>query len=113
MLTVSVIDRSDETCLPATPLAVIVSVVGSRTRLPTEMTPTTAALLAVSAGAATGQQLARIAARIAATGHRLVGAVVANPDSADDTTGRTSEPTWQAERLETDSQAAMTTEIRL
>jgi hypothetical protein len=113
MLTVGVIDGSDEDWLPATPLAVIVSVIGSRTRLPTEITPTTAALLAVSAGGATGEQLARIAARIAATGHRLVGAVVANADAADDTTGRTSGPTWRAERLETESQAAMTTEIRL
>jgi capsular polysaccharide biosynthesis protein len=113
LLTVSVIDGSDEDWLAATPLAVIVSVIGSRTRLLTEITPTTAALLAVSAGAATGQQLARIAARIAATGHRLVGTVVANPDAADDTTGRTSGPTWRTARLETDSQAAKTTEIRL
>ena len=113
MLTVSVMDGGDEDQPPASPLAVIVNVIGGRTRLPTETTPATAALLAVSAGAATGQQLTRIAARIAATGHRLVGAVVANPDAADDTTGRTSGPTWRAARLETDSHAAMTTEIRL
>jgi capsular polysaccharide biosynthesis protein len=45
------------------------------------------AILAVSAGVATAEQLARVVASAAGTGLRLAGAVVVNPDSSDETTG--------------------------
>ena len=113
MLNVGVLDGGDDDRLPAPPLAVIVNVVSSRSRLLTGTTPSTAALLAVSAGAATGEQLARMAARIATNGQPLVGAIVANPDAADSTSGRASRSARPAGRLGPHGQAAMTTEIRL
>lgn len=99
MLNIEVKDAGEDDWLAATALTVIASVVGSRTRLLTEITPASVALLAVSAGAATGEQLARIAARIAASGQQLVGAVVADPDAADYTTGRVLRSAWSADRL--------------
>ena len=113
MLNVGVLDGGDEDRLPATPLAVIVTVVSSRTRLPTGTMPSTAALLAVSAGGATEDQLARIAARVATNGQPLVGAIVADPDAADGTSGRLSRSAGPAGRLGPNGQAEMTTEIRL
>jgi capsular polysaccharide biosynthesis protein len=47
-----------------------------------------AAVLAVSAGVATAEQLAGVAAGAAALGHEIVGILVADPDPADSTTGR-------------------------
>jgi capsular polysaccharide biosynthesis protein len=113
MLNVGIMDSDDDDWPPATPLAVVVSVVSGRTRRLTEIRPTTAALLAVSAGAATGEQLARIAVRISATGHHLAGTIVADPDVADYTTGQLSRSEWPTDRLAPNGQFAMTTEIRL
>jgi hypothetical protein len=45
-------------------------------------------VLGVSAGAATAGQLARVAASAAAADRDVVGIFVADPDSADQTTGR-------------------------
>lgn len=50
-------------------------------------------LLAVSAGAATAEQLARVALTAAADGDSIQGMVVVNPDPADATTGRLPQPT--------------------
>ncbi len=50
--------------------------------------PPPTAMLAVSAGAATADELARIASSTANRGRRAAGIFVANPDRADDTTGR-------------------------
>ena len=49
---------------------------------------TTATVLGVSAGAATAEQLARVAASAAADGRDIAGILVADPDPADHTTGR-------------------------
>ena len=49
---------------------------------------TTATVLGVSAGAATAEQLARVAASAAADGREIAGILVADPDPADHTTGR-------------------------
>ena len=48
----------------------------------------TATVLGVSAGAATAEQLARVAASAAADGRDIAGILVADPDPADHTTGR-------------------------
>jgi capsular polysaccharide biosynthesis protein len=49
---------------------------------------TTATVLGVSAGVATAEQLARVAATTAVAGHHITGILVADPDPADPTTGR-------------------------
>jgi capsular polysaccharide biosynthesis protein len=113
MLNIDVKNAGEDDWLPATALTVIASVVDSRTRLRTEITPASVALLAVSAGVVTGEQLARIAARIAASGQQLVGAVVADPDAADYTTGRVLRSAWSADRLGPNGQHPLTTEITL
>ena len=81
-------------------LTIVVGVVNDRAPRVADMTPTTATLLAVSAGAATGEQLARVAARCAADGRRIAGVVVADPDSSDQTTGRIPQRPWPASRVE-------------
>ena len=45
-------------------------------------------MLGVASGAVTAQQLARVAASAAADGRDIVGILVADPDPADQTTGR-------------------------
>ena len=49
-------------------------------------------VLAVSAGAATAEQLARVAVSAASTAAGSPGILVANPDPADHTTGRLPQP---------------------
>jgi len=69
-------------------LTVVVLVVDSRNpRLAPAVRPT-ATLLGVSAGAATAEQLARVALSTAGSGCEITGIVVADPDPADRTTGR-------------------------
>jgi capsular polysaccharide biosynthesis protein len=73
-------------------LVVVVCVVkGSAPRLAD--LPTTTTMLAVSAGAATAPQLARIANEGAASGHPIDGVIATNPDLSDETTGYTPRPT--------------------
>jgi capsular polysaccharide biosynthesis protein len=50
--------------------------------------PSAATVLGVSAGVATAEQLARVAASAAVAGHDIIGILVADPDPADPTTGR-------------------------
>jgi capsular polysaccharide biosynthesis protein len=69
-------------------LTVLVAVVDSRApRLPDTMRTTTT-VLGVSAGAATAEQLARVAMSAAADGREITGILVADPEPDDRTTGR-------------------------
>ncbi len=69
-------------------LAVVVAVVDGRNpQVPATMR-TTATLLGVSAGAATADQLARVAMSAVSEGREITGILVADPDSDDATTGR-------------------------
>ena len=69
-------------------LLVVVAVVdGKAPQLP-DTIPTMMTVLAVSAGAGTAEQLARVATVAAADGHEVVGFLVADPESDDQTTGR-------------------------
>jgi capsular polysaccharide biosynthesis protein len=86
-LQVSVLRDGDGSRPHSAVLTVVVCVVDGRTPRVADMMPTTATLLAVSAGAATSEQLSRVAARCTAAGRRVAGVVVADPDSADQTTG--------------------------
>jgi len=68
-------------------LTVIVEVVDSREPRLSRSSRATATVLGVSAGAATAEQLARVAVGVAATGRDISGALVANPLPSDRTTG--------------------------
>jgi len=73
---------------PAANLVVVVAVAeGEKPRIPGTM-PTAGAVLGVSAGAATREQLARLAMAATAHGSELTGIFVADPDPADRTNGR-------------------------
>jgi capsular polysaccharide biosynthesis protein len=69
-------------------LTAIVAVVDAQAPRVTDTIRTTTTVLGVSAGKATAEQLARVAASAAADGRQIAGILVADPDSADHTTGR-------------------------
>ena len=69
-------------------LTVVVTVVDSRSPQVPDTIRTTTAVLGVTAGAATADQLARVAVNAAPNGREITGILVANPDSDDATTGR-------------------------
>lgn len=73
---------------PAPDLTVTAVAVDRREPVLPEPRPGTTTVLAVSAGAATADQLARVAIAAADGGQPLKGIFVANPDSDDQTTGR-------------------------
>jgi capsular polysaccharide biosynthesis protein len=93
-------------------LTVLVTVVDSRTpRVPDTMRTTTT-LLGVSAGAATADQLARVAMSAAADGREITGILVADPEPDDRTTGRVPQLARPVHRRLPTRLAGMTTEIR-
>jgi capsular polysaccharide biosynthesis protein len=69
-------------------LTVVVAVVDSRNPQMPDTVRTTTTVLGVSAGTATADQLARAAVSATSSGREITGALVADPDSADATTGR-------------------------
>ena len=69
-------------------LIIVVSVVDAQAPRVADTMRTAATVLGVSAGAATAEQLARVAASAATDGRDISGILVADPDSADHTTGR-------------------------
>lgn len=72
---------------PRAALIVVVEVVDSQAPLVSGAIRTNVTVLAVSAGGATAEQLARAAAAAAADGREVAGILVANPDPSDQTTG--------------------------
>lgn len=87
-LQVAVIDQYRGDQLPPAALTVVVSVVDGATPGVAGTVPTTMTVLGVSAGAVTAGQLARVAAAAAAANRDVVGILLADPDSGDQTTGR-------------------------
>ena len=77
----------DDPDWPAAALTVVVAVVDSRAPRSADTIRTDAMVLGVSAGAATAEQLARVAASTADDRY-IAGILVANPYPADPTTGR-------------------------
>jgi hypothetical protein len=73
---------------PNAALTVVVAVVDSQTPQIAETMRTSATVLGVTAGAATAEQLARVASAVAAHSRPVAGILVADPDPADVTTGR-------------------------
>lgn len=78
-------DESDRYAPAA--LTVIVEVVDSREPRFSHRSRASATVLGVTAGAATAEQLARVAVGVAADGREITGALVANPLPSDRTTG--------------------------
>lgn len=68
-------------------VVVVVVVDGKRPKLPVKL-QTDVAVLGVTAGAGTSEQLALVASAAVAAGGDVTGFLVADPDSADQTTGR-------------------------
>jgi capsular polysaccharide biosynthesis protein len=79
-------------------LTVVAVVVDRDSEQLPSMARTTAAVLGVSAGAASGEQLALATAVAADTGTVIAGIIVANPDSDDKTTGSVPRPVRSARR---------------
>ena len=73
---------------PDTALVIVVAVVDSRAPKMPDTMRTGAAVIGVSAGAATAEQLARAAVVAGADGREITGILVADPDPTDQTTGR-------------------------
>jgi capsular polysaccharide biosynthesis protein len=93
-------------------LTVVVGVVDGRNPQVPEAIRTTATLLGVSAGAATADQLARVAVSADSGGREITGILVADPDSADTTTGRLPQLGRRAHRRPPTRMTGIATEIR-
>jgi capsular polysaccharide biosynthesis protein len=87
-LRVIVADDGDLDGGPTGRLTIVVTVVDSNTPRMSGTMRTAAAVLAVSAGAATAEQLARAAVCAAVDGGDVVGILVADPERTDRSTGR-------------------------
>ena len=77
---------------PEAPLTVVTCVVDAQEPRVADTMRASVTVLAVSAGAATAEQLARVAVSAASDGRQITGILVANPDPADHTTGRLPQP---------------------
>jgi hypothetical protein len=79
-------------------LVVLLLAVDARQAQFPQTMPTGTTLVGVSSGGATAEQLARIATAAAADGRDIDGIVVADPESADQATGRIGSPSRSARR---------------
>lgn len=87
-LQVTVSDHDHASTLPGAALTIVVAVVDGKTPRVGDTMRAAVTVLGVSAGTSTAEQLARVAASAAADGRELAGILVADPDAADQTTGR-------------------------
>ena len=110
-LRVTVSDDRVDVPLDAALTVVVVVVDGRSPRMPDTMR-TTATLLGVSSGAATAEQLARVAVSADADGREITGILVADPEPTDHTTGRIPQLSRPAQRRLPTRLKGMTTEIR-
>jgi capsular polysaccharide biosynthesis protein len=110
-LRVSVSDGGAENHRDVTLVVVVAVVDGKNPQMPDTM-HTTATLLGVSAGAATADQLARVAVSAGSDGREITGILVADPDSADATTGRLPQLGRRGHRRMPTRMTGITTEIR-
>jgi len=97
-LQVTVSDHDNLDKLAGAGLTVVVAVVDSKNPRVADTMRAAATVLAVSAGAATAEQLARVATSAATDGRDITGTLVANPDPADHTTGRVPQLSRPAQR---------------
>jgi capsular polysaccharide biosynthesis protein len=87
-LLVTTRDRRETDWPAGAALTVVVGVVDGENPRLADIVRATTTVLAVSAGAATAEQLARMATSAAINGGDITGVIVADPDPADQTTGR-------------------------
>jgi capsular polysaccharide biosynthesis protein len=85
----------------AAALDIVVAVVDDRSPQVAETMHAAMTVLGVSAGAVTAEQLARVAVSAANVGRDIAGIIIADPDSADNTTGRLPQSTRSAQRRPT------------
>ena len=104
-------DRDVEVQRDAT-LAVVVVVVDDRNPQMPDAMRSTATLLGVSAGAATADQLARVAVTAVSGDREITGILVADPDGADATTGRLPQLGRRGQRRMPSRMTGIATEIR-
>ena len=106
-------DRGDSAWQqPGAKLTVVVTVVDGQAPHVADTIPTRATVLGVSAGSATAVQLASVAVSAAADGRQIDGILVADPDSADHTTGRVPHLARPIGRVTPTRLTGMTTETR-
>jgi capsular polysaccharide biosynthesis protein len=112
-LRVIVADGSNVNALPDAALTLVVAVVDDQApRVPDTM-PTTMTVLGVSAGATTGEQMARAAVSAAADGREISGIFVADPELTDHTTGLIPQLAQPRRRRLPTRLNGITTELRL
>lgn len=97
-LNVMVSDHRNVDRLASAGLTIVVGVVDGQSPRVADTMRAAATVLAVSAGAVTAEQLARVATSAANDGRDLTGTLLANPDPADHTTGRVPELSRPAHR---------------
>jgi capsular polysaccharide biosynthesis protein len=97
-LQITIADADDADAPRAAALTIVVAVVDDQVPQVAHVIRTTATVLGVSAGVATAEQLARVAVSAASDGRDIAGIIVADPDSADHTTGRLPEHSRPAPR---------------
>jgi len=112
-LVMAVTDPDNVGKLTGVALTVAVGVVDSENPRVADTMRATTTLLSVSAGAATAEQLARVATSAAVDARDIAGILVANPDPADQTTGRIPQVGRPAERRIPTPTIGATTENRL
>ncbi|HYY18468.1 MAG TPA: hypothetical protein VE864_06470 [Streptosporangiaceae bacterium] len=93
-------------------LRVLVSMVNRQVPRVDETARAAVTVLAISPGTATAEQLARVAVSAAADGRNIAGIIVADPDSADRTTGRLPQPARPTRRRVPTRVNGTTTETR-
>jgi capsular polysaccharide biosynthesis protein len=111
-LQVAVVDRDGARDQSHVPLTIVVAVVDEKAPRITGKVRAAATVLGVSAGAATAEDLARVAASAADNGRQITGILVADPDSADHTTGRLPQPTRIASHRQPTHLTGISTETR-
>lgn len=96
-LRVSVLDSDDIRQLKGV-LTVVVAIVDSRAPQVSGIVRTTATVIGVSTGAATEEQMAKVALSAADDGREIAGILVADPEPTDNTTGRIPQPSRRPQR---------------
>lgn len=112
-LQVAVTGHDNVGMLTGVALTVAVCVVDGESPLVADTVRATTTVLGVSAGAVTAEQLARVATSAAVDDRDIAGILVADPDPADQTTGRIPQVVRPAERRMPTRTTRAPTEIRL
>jgi capsular polysaccharide biosynthesis protein len=108
----AIVSDADEEAERDATLAICVGVIDTQNPQVPDSMRTTATLLGVSAGAASADQLARIAVSVVSDGREITGILVANPDSADATTGHLPQLGRRGQRRMPTRMTGIATEIR-